>query len=164
MSLCKNLDCCHSSWHRLPIYIICYIIIVYLEFHTYFNTESDHCFMYICHVKPHWLRQSSSAIDLTLCLVVHGGWSHWSESVCTVSCGRGQSIRTRLCDNPRPQYNGSNCAGTNMMRDRCQDLPDCPRKWWHGLPLYKSGASNPMLCGILCFCAVYTWRTTIGRK
>ena len=36
-------------------------------------------------------------------------WSNWSE--CSASCGGGEEIRTRLCDNPAPSSGGQHCGG-----------------------------------------------------
>ena len=41
---------------------------------------------------------------------VDGGWSDWSTwADCSVECGKGETSRTRKCDNPAPQYGGNSC-------------------------------------------------------
>ena len=37
-----------------------------------------------------------------------GAWGNWSD--CTEPCGVGESVRSRLCDSPLPQYGGDNCT------------------------------------------------------
>ena len=43
--------------------------------------------------------------------LVNGEWGDWgSWSSCTETCGGGESDRSRLCNNPLPQYEGANCT------------------------------------------------------
>ena len=46
---------------------------------------------------------------------------------CSVTCGGGEEIRTRLCDNPAPQYGGDECVGRANETRLCADY-DCPGK------------------------------------
>lgn len=58
--------------------------------------------------------------------IVDGGWTKWTAwSVCSVTCGGGQSKRTRTCTNPTPQYGGATCTGTGEESKRCNTDP-CP--------------------------------------
>ena len=42
---------------------------------------------------------------------VHGGWGKWGEwETCSASCGGGNQKRTRLCNNPIPQFEGEICT------------------------------------------------------
>ena len=51
-------------------------------------------------------------------------WSNYSE--CSVSCGSGGTqVRTRVCDNPEPQYGGANCSGSGTSTQSC-DNGICP--------------------------------------
>jgi hypothetical protein len=42
---------------------------------------------------------------------VHGGWSDWSKGQCNKTCGKGQLVRNRTCNNPTPKYGGKGCVG-----------------------------------------------------
>ncbi|XP_045165423.2 coadhesin-like [Mercenaria mercenaria] len=57
---------------------------------------------------------------------VDGGWNSWMEwSTCSVSCGHGYHVRSRICDSPEPSGNGTNCTGTDYDTRSCE-LPHCP--------------------------------------
>jgi hypothetical protein len=45
---------------------------------------------------------------LTLVNGEWGAWGIWSN--CTEECGTGETARSRLCDNPLPQFGGANCT------------------------------------------------------
>lgn len=46
---------------------------------------------------------------------IDGAWSLWSDlSSCSVTCGIGSMQRSRICDNPPPQYNGQPCPGPDF--------------------------------------------------
>ena len=67
-------------------------------------------------------------------------WTHWSD--CQASCGgevsltKGASFRTRVCNNPKPQYEGLRCQGNAIELVSC--VPD--GKWrvvhFHGACLF----------------------------
>lgn len=60
------------------------------------------------------------------CDPVNGNWSSWSTfSECSKSCGGGFQTRTRYCDNPFPQYGGSDCEGESADIRNCNEH-DCP--------------------------------------
>ncbi|XP_043911487.1 A disintegrin and metalloproteinase with thrombospondin motifs 18 [Protopterus annectens] len=51
---------------------------------------------------------------------IHGQWSVWSEwSVCTRTCGGGVTYKERFCNNPKPQYGGLFCQGSNRIYQLC---------------------------------------------
>ncbi|XP_071455344.1 A disintegrin and metalloproteinase with thrombospondin motifs 2-like [Hetaerina americana] len=55
-----------------------------------------------------------------------GGWSSWSDwGPCSRSCGHGVTFRIRTCDNPRPEFGGSECAGSSEEFDVC-GVSKCP--------------------------------------
>lgn len=60
-------------------------------------------------------------------LTVHGGWSVWTQwDDCSTTCGTGTQERFRECNNPPPQYNGSDCKGDLTEIRQCPGLPPCP--------------------------------------
>jgi len=60
---------------------------------------------------------------------INGGWGEWSEwDECPVSCGGADQGRTRVCDNPAPQYGGDDCTAdgtTDSETQKCNENP-CP--------------------------------------
>ncbi|CAF4070391.1 unnamed protein product [Rotaria sp. Silwood2] len=45
---------------------------------------------------------------------IDGGWSSWTQSACSSTCGVGYRIRQRNCSNPKPQYGGTYCIGSAL--------------------------------------------------
>ncbi|KAK3594720.1 hypothetical protein CHS0354_001544 [Potamilus streckersoni] len=57
---------------------------------------------------------------------VDGNWGSWTSwGTCTVTCGSGEEIRTRKCDNPAPVGTGAHCAGPPADVRHCVPR-DCP--------------------------------------
>ena len=55
-------------------------------------------------------------------VAVDGGWGAWSEfTACSASCGNGSVQRTRNCDKPAPQNNGSDCQGAGSETSVCTE-------------------------------------------
>ena len=68
-----------------------------------------------------------SILILTL-ILVNGRWGSWTSwSSCSATCGGGQKIRQRFCNNPSPSWGGSNCSGSSSQQQTC-DTKDCPGK------------------------------------
>ena len=62
------------------------------------------------------------------CLVlVDGGWSEWQTQECSVTCGKGEIIRQRECNNPAPLYGGADCVGESRQHEPCKK-EKCPSK------------------------------------
>lgn len=56
----------------------------------------------------------------TILFVKAGGWANWiAWTTCTVTCGGGSQVRTRLCNNPAPIYGGANCVGAGAETQTC---------------------------------------------
>ncbi|XP_067662288.1 hemicentin-1-like isoform X1 [Haliotis asinina] len=68
--------------------------------------ESKSCIMGDCPVDASW-----------------GNWGAWKA--CSSSCGPGQRTRSRLCDNPPPQFGGLSCEGPSVDQSPCNVRP-CP--------------------------------------
>eukprot|EP00794_Sanderia_malayensis_P017426 gene17426-19170_t len=71
----------------------------------------------IIHLKAHGYILGSSTINGNW-----GSWSQWS-TICSVSCGTGNLIRNRSCDNPAP-IRGLPCQGASNDTKSCHT--DCP--------------------------------------
>ena len=61
--------------------------------------------------------------------LVDGKWGKWGEwSNCPVTCGGGQQIRVRNCNNPKPSGGGKVCDGEKEEKKNCANF-DCGRKF-----------------------------------
>ena len=59
---------------------------------------------------------------------VDGAYSPWSDwTPCTVTCGGGESLRSRQCSNPSPEFGGRDCSslGSSTETIKCKIDP-CP--------------------------------------
>ncbi|XP_019488074.1 PREDICTED: properdin [Hipposideros armiger] len=58
---------------------------------------------------------------------VAGGWGPWGPvSPCSVTCGMGQTMDRRTCDQPVPQHGGPFCAGDATRTHICNTAVPCP--------------------------------------
>ncbi|XP_041847336.1 properdin-like [Melanotaenia boesemani] len=58
---------------------------------------------------------------------VNGNWGQWSSyTPCPVTCGMGQQVKTRTCDNPAAQHGGKECPGTSRETLTCSTNVQCP--------------------------------------
>ncbi|KAI6068078.1 Thrombospondin-1 [Aix galericulata] len=72
---------------------------------------------------------------------INGNWGPWSPwDACTVTCGGGLQKRSRLCNNPEPQYGGKTCVGEAKGTQVC-NKQDCP---------IDGCLSNPCFAGTTC--------------
>ncbi|KAM6311666.1 thrombospondin-1 [Aegotheles albertisi] len=72
---------------------------------------------------------------------INGNWGPWSPwDACTVTCGGGLQKRSRLCNNPEPQYGGKTCVGEARGTQVC-NKQDCP---------IDGCLSNPCFAGTTC--------------
>ncbi|XP_078354720.1 uncharacterized protein LOC144639299 isoform X1 [Oculina patagonica] len=58
---------------------------------------------------------------------IDGGYTDWSESECSVTCGGGTKTLTRTCTNPLPSNGGRNCTrlGAAKKTEEC-NTNECP--------------------------------------
>ena len=53
-----------------------------------------------------------------------GLWGPWSAfTSCSKNCGGGIQTRTRLCNNPPPDFGGRDCNGPAFETANCNDRP-----------------------------------------
>lgn len=58
---------------------------------------------------------------------INGGWRFWSDWLpCNVKCGVGIHSRTRICNNPPPQFGGLPCLGSDVEETMCDTGIPCP--------------------------------------
>lgn len=58
---------------------------------------------------------------------VAGGWGPWAPmNPCPVTCGLGQMVERRTCDNPAPRHGGRFCAGDATRSHVCNTAIPCP--------------------------------------
>ncbi|XP_013396642.1 uncharacterized protein LOC106163560 [Lingula anatina] len=49
---------------------------------------------------------------------INGNWGDWSQwSACSVTCGGGERVRIRMCNNPAPENGGATCPGLDEERE-----------------------------------------------
>lgn len=66
-----------------------------------------------------------------LTFTVDGVWTAWERwGPCACAGGGGSRTRRRMCDNPAPQYDGKNCAGSDVETDTtCSPSAGCRCKY-----------------------------------
>ena len=75
----------------------------------------------------------------TFIQLVDGGWGEFTEwGECPVSCGGGQHSRTRVCDNPAPEFGGLDCTndGSSDIETEDCNTQECPSKFSKYLNMY----------------------------
>jgi len=83
---------------------------------------------------------------------INGGWGEWNSwPDCPVSCGGGTQGRSRVCDNPEPQFGGDDCTidgSSDLETQACNENP-CPihggwGEWsaWDECPVTCGGADQ----------------------
>eukprot|EP00112_Aurelia_sp_Birch-Aquarium-sp1_P008322 Seg1913.8 transcript_id=Seg1913.8/GoldUCD/mRNA.D3Y31 product="DNA repair protein RAD50" protein_id=Seg1913.8/GoldUCD/D3Y31 len=76
-----------------------------------------------------------------------GHWGNWgSWGACTMSCGEGTRVRSRVCNNPVPSNNGKACSGSNTETNICR-IKKCYQKWYDtsfedGWGMWKQSTSD----------------------
>ena len=65
---------------------------------------------------------------LNLFFTVNGGYASWSSwTACSRTCGDGERVRQRSCQNPPPSNGGATCdkLGPSVEKQKC-NLASCP--------------------------------------
>lgn len=71
---------------------------------------------------------TNMSLSASFLLPVDGGWGDWSDwSKCSVTCGGGELIRERKCNNPKPAADGKDCEGDEAETKECNPQV-CRRK------------------------------------
>ena len=55
----------------------------------------------------------------------NGGYSDWVYGECSVTCGHGEKIRYRRCNDPQPNHGGADCQGPYFESLSCE-VVKCP--------------------------------------
>ncbi|XP_050404334.2 uncharacterized protein LOC126820417 isoform X1 [Patella vulgata] len=96
-----------------------------IKFTNYTSTTNDVIWMWFSRgLKYKYVRVSC---DCSNPVLVDGGWSTWSSTPCSVTCGRGTRKKFRHCNNPTPVNGGNNCIGDITESVTCTQ-PSCPVK------------------------------------
>ncbi|CAH1785586.1 unnamed protein product, partial [Owenia fusiformis] len=53
-----------------------------------------------------------------------GSWTAWEQ--CSTTCGVGEKIRTRECNNPAPAYGGDECIADDLTEQMSCKVQECP--------------------------------------
>ena len=69
---------------------------------------------FICLFNLHF--SDFAVIVFLIFLAIDGGYTDWSASKCSVTCGGGTQILTRTCTNPPPSNGGKNCSGLGQLK------------------------------------------------
>ena len=52
---------------------------------------------------------------------LNGSWGRWGPwSACSVTCGKGYQTRSRMCNDPPPQFGGDICEGMLVEVQKCE--------------------------------------------
>ncbi|XP_055956532.1 uncharacterized protein LOC130012494 isoform X2 [Patella vulgata] len=87
-----------------------------IQFNRYTSNTNDVIWLYYYHTASQYLLVSGDCGNRVL---VDGGWSAWSITPCSATCGQGTRRRFRYCNNPAPANNGKNCIGDIMDSETC---------------------------------------------
>lgn len=58
---------------------------------------------------------------------LNGHWGRWAAwSACSKTCGKGYQTRSRMCDDPPPEFDGNICEGSLVDVQMCKgNRPKC---------------------------------------
>ncbi|KAG7219079.1 hypothetical protein INR49_019341 [Caranx melampygus] len=93
-------------------------------------------------------QQTERCSHLPFC-PVDGGWGPWSAfEPCSVTCGVGQRVSVRTCNNPTPQHGGKQCPGDRRQTKICHTDKFCPvdGEWSAWTPWAKCKGDTLITC------------------
>ncbi|XP_052065714.1 receptor-type tyrosine-protein phosphatase mu-like isoform X2 [Mytilus californianus] len=90
------------------------------------NVDTNDSGVYRCYAYYRDGNFKAAGSNVMVTVTVNGSWGYWSAwNECTVSCGGGQRLRYRICNNPPASGGGSTCSGDNKEADNCSNNK-CP--------------------------------------
>ncbi|KAK6167466.1 hypothetical protein SNE40_021487 [Patella caerulea] len=110
--------------------------------------------------------EGSGNIDCNVeeCLeLVNGGWSNWTYTSCSVTCGQGVRTRFRHCKNPTPANGGAYCEGHVSDAINCNQQ-ECPETSANILPWILFGACILVVIVCAIWCIIKLVRRRRGKK
>ncbi|XP_039176336.1 properdin [Crotalus tigris] len=116
---------------------------------------------------PGGSQESQSCTGLPFC-PRDGNWGSWKPfQPCSVTCGVGQTLQKRLCDNPAPKYGGQNCLGEDIRRQPCTVRVPCPvdgywKEWTPWKPCSLHETDSDIKCKDIAASQIRS-RTCTGR-
>ena len=72
------------------------------------ESHLDHIILF--HKNQAFLNLSEHANTFAFILAIDGGYTKWSASKCSRTCGGGTQTLTRTCTNPPPSKGGKDCS------------------------------------------------------
>ena len=122
MYIHNNLTLCTTN--NWIITINCFLMII--QCRKIKSTISNRCKMrnFVYNLMCLLFSITNLAQSLKWCLYppsVNGNWGNWGGwGSCSVTCGAiGTQNKVRLCNNPAPQNNGDDCAGSGTLTQNC---------------------------------------------
>lgn len=93
-----------------------------------------------------WLYHLETLYGL-LPVPLNGHWGRWAAwSACSQTCGKAYQTRSRLCNDPPPQFNGNICEGVLVQVQMCKgNRPKCKSS----SKVTNSGELSVAVCTIL---------------
>ncbi|KAL4217429.1 hypothetical protein ACF0H5_023879 [Mactra antiquata] len=76
---------------------------------------------------------------------IDGGWGNFTVFGCSVTCGDGEAVEVRECNNPTPKYGGKDCHGLSHQLTPCSMTPCVIDGGWTEWTLIGSNCDS--ICG-----------------
>ena len=100
-------------WFEVCIYFVTEFIVWWAHFfHRVYSLFASVYKVVVCMYILH-----KKCIYMYFCILVDGSWGEWfAVSNCSVTCGIGQFIEIRLCEEPSPTFGGLYCLELDNVR------------------------------------------------